>query len=91
MTRMVNCAKLGRELPGLDYPPLKGELGKRIYENVSQEGWEMWLQHSTMVINEYRLNPSEPEAQKILKEQVVQFFFGDGTQLPPDYQPPRTK
>lgn len=91
MTRMVNCAKLGKELPGLEYPPLKGELGKRIFENVSQEGWEMWLQHSTMVINEYRLNPAEPEAQKILKEQVEQFFFGEGAQLPPDYMPPRTK
>lgn len=91
MTRMVQCAKLGKELPGLEYPPLKGDLGKRIFENVSQEGWEMWLQHSTMVINEYRLNPAEPEAQKILKEQVEQFFFGEGAQLPPDYMPPRTK
>ena len=91
MTRTVNCAKLGRELPGLEYPPLKGELGRRIYETVSEEAWGLWLKHSTMIINEYRLNPSEPEGQRILKEQVEQFFFGEGAQLPPDYVPPRGK
>lgn len=85
---MVKCVKLGKELPGMKHPPLKGELGKRIYENVSEEGWKLWLQHSTMVINEYRLNPAEPEAQKILKEQLEQFFFGEGAQLPEDYVPP---
>lgn len=91
MARMIKCVKLGKELPGMKYPPLKGELGKRIYENVSEEGWQLWLQHSTMVINEYRLNPAEPEAQKILKEQLEQFFFGEGAQVPEDYVPPRSK
>ena len=91
MTRTVNCAKLGKELPGMEYPPLKGELGRRIYETVSEEAWGLWLKHSTMVINEYRLNPSEPEGQKILKEQIEQFFFGEGAQLPPDYVPPQGK
>ena len=67
MDRLVQCKKMGKELPGLDYQPLKGELGIRIFENISKEAWKMWLGHSTMVINEYRLNPSEPEAQKILK------------------------
>jgi Fe-S cluster biosynthesis and repair protein YggX len=85
---MVKCAKLGKELPGLQHPPLKGELGRRIYENVSEQGWKMWLQHSTMVINEYRLVPAKPEAQQVLKAQLEEFFFGDGAQVPPDFVPP---
>ena len=91
MTRMVDCAKFGKNLPGLEYAPIKGELGQRIYEHVSQEAWKLWLKHSTMVINEYRLNPTEPEAQKILRQQMEQFFFGEGAQLPPGYVPPQSK
>ena len=88
MTRMVDCVKLGKRLPGLNYPPFKGELGKRIYENVSEEAWGLWLKHATLLINEYRLNPTEPASQKILKGQVEKFFFGEGAQVPPDYVPP---
>ena len=88
MTRMVMCVKLGRELPGLNYAPFKGELGQRIYDHVSEEAWRLWLRHSTMVINEYRLNPSEPEAQKILAEQLERFLFGDGGEAPEGYVPP---
>ena len=91
MTRMVQCAKFGKEMEGMDYAPLKGELGRRIYENVSKEAWALWLKHSTMVINEYRLNPSEPEAQRILTEQLENFFFGEGAEVPPDYVPPQAK
>ena len=91
MARTVQCLKYGKELPGLDAAPIKGELGERIYNGISKEAWDLWVKHSTMVINEYRLNPSEPEAQKILSEQMEQFFFGDGAQLPPDYTPPQTK
>jgi Fe-S cluster biosynthesis and repair protein YggX len=88
MARMVMCVKLGKELPALKYAPIKGELGQRIYENVSEEGWRLWLKHSTMVINEYRLNPSEPEAQRVLSEHLERFFFGDGAALPEGYVPP---
>ena len=88
MARMVKCAKLGKELPGLPYPPLKGDLGMRIYNEISAEAWKAWLGHSTMVINEYRLNPAEPEAQKILRKQLEQFLFGAGADAPPDYVPP---
>ncbi len=91
MARMVKCAKLQQELEGLDKPPVPGELGKRIYENVSKEGWKLWTTHMTMLVNEYRLSMSNPEAQKFLLEQLEQFFFGEGAALPPDYVPQQSK
>lgn len=87
MARTVHCAKLGKELPGLNYPPMKGALGLRIYHEISAEAWKLWVRHSTMVINEYRLNPSEPEAQSILRQQLEQFLFGEGAAPPPDFVP----
>jgi Fe-S cluster biosynthesis and repair protein YggX len=89
--RMVKCVKYGREMPGLERIPWKGELGKRIFENVSQEAWKMWLEHSKMIMNEYRLNPLDPQSQKIMEEQMEQFFFGEGARLPEGYVPPKTK
>ncbi len=89
--RMVKCVKLGRELPGLQAPPLKGDLGQRIFDNVSQEAWKMWIGHQTMLINEYRLNPVDPKARQLLYQQMEQFFFGEGAQLPPDFVPPPQK
>lgn len=86
--RMVQCAKLGKELPGLDELPFENELGQRVFDNISQQAWEMWAEHLKMVINEYRLNPGTMEAQELILKQMEQFFFGDGTQLPPDYVPP---
>ena len=76
-THMVKCVKFGREMPGLDRPPWKGELGQRIYDNVSKEGWKMWIEHSKMIMNEYRLNPLDAQSQKIIAEQMENFFFGD--------------
>jgi Fe-S cluster biosynthesis and repair protein YggX len=87
--RMVKCVKLGRELPGLDRVPWKGEIGKRIYENVSKEAWAMWVNHSKMLLNEYRLNPLDPNAQKVMEEQMELFFFGDGSKLPEGYVAPK--
>ena len=89
MARMVNCIKLGREVEGLDRPPYPGELGKRIYLNVSKEAWQQWLRHQTMLINEYRLTPIEPRARKFLEEQMEQFFFGPGSAPPEGYVPPQ--
>jgi Fe-S cluster biosynthesis and repair protein YggX len=89
--RMVKCVKFGREMPGLDRPPWSGELGKRIYENVSKEAWRMWIEHSKMLMNEYRLNPLDPDSQKLMGEQLEQFFFGEGARLPEGYVPPRAK
>jgi Fe-S cluster biosynthesis and repair protein YggX len=84
---MVNCVVLGREAEGLDVPPYPGELGKRIYENVSKEGWQKWLSHQTMLINEYRLSPMEPKARKFLEQEMEKFFFGEGSQRPEGYTP----
>ncbi|MFZ3201957.1 MAG: oxidative damage protection protein [Candidatus Acidiferrales bacterium] len=87
--RMVKCVKLGRELPGLDRIPWKGELGKRVYENVSKEAWKAWVEHSKMLMNEFRLNPLDPNSQKVMEEQMETYFFGDGAKLPEGYVPPK--
>jgi Fe-S cluster biosynthesis and repair protein YggX len=83
MARMVKCVKLGKELPGMKWKPFNDELGQRLFDNVSQEGWSMWLEHSKMLINEYRLDLMTPRAQQILREQMEQFFFGEGKAAPP--------
>lgn len=88
MSRTVQCVLLGREAEGLDRPPYPGELGQRIYEQVSKEAWRQWLGHQTMLINEYRLVVIEPEARKFLREQMEQYFFGDGADKPEGYVPP---
>ncbi len=89
--RLVKCVKLGKELPGIDEPPWPGQLGQRIYDNVSEQAWELWLEHLKMIINEYRLSPATSEAQEIIATQMEQFFFGEGAQLPPGYVPPQKK
>ena len=87
--RVVKCVKLGRELPGLDRAPWKGEIGQRVYEHVSKEAWKMWVDHSKMLLNEFHLNPLDPNAQKIMEEQMQQYFFGEGSKLPEGYVPPK--
>lgn len=91
MARTVKCVKLGREAEGLDFPTWPGELGKRIFENVSKEAWQMWMTHQTMLMNEYRLNPLDPKARKFVQEEMEKFFFGEGAQLPQGYVPPQSK
>jgi Fe-S cluster biosynthesis and repair protein YggX len=88
MSRTVQCVLLGREAEGLDRPPYPGELGQRIYEQVSKEAWRQWLAHQTMLINEYRLVVIEPEAREFLREQMEQFFFGGGVAKPEGFVPP---
>ena len=85
--RMVKCVLLKKELPGLEEPPWPGELGKRIYENVSQEAWAQWEDRLRMLINEYRLNLANAEAQGMIEEQMASFFFGQDAGLPPGYSP----
>lgn len=87
--RMVQCVKLSRELPGMKEPPLDNELGRRVFDSVSQEAWKMWLEHSKMLINEFRLDLVSPQGQEFLMQQMEQYFFGEGAQLPPDYVPAR--
>ena len=87
MPRMVNCVKLGRELPGLDEPPFPGELGQRIYEHVSQEAWNLWPQQATIIINHYGLSLADPQAQQLLLQQMEEFFFGEGARMPEGWAP----
>ena len=89
MSRVVHCVKLNREAEGLDRPTYPGDLGKRIFDNVSKEAWQQWLQHQTMLINENRLSPVDPKARKFLEDQMERFFFGEGAELPPDFVPPK--
>ncbi len=89
--RKVFCAKFQREMPGLDEPPFNGELGERIYNNVSKEAWKMWGEHCKMLLNEYRLNPANKQDQELIVKQMEQYFFGEGAALPANYVPPKTK
>ena len=88
MSRTLHCVKLNKEAEGLDRVPYPGDLGKRIFENVSKEAWQQWLRQQTMLINEYRLSPMDPKARTFLEEQMEKFFFGEGAETPPDYVPP---
>ena len=88
MARMVNCVKLGRAAEALDFPPYPGELGKRIFENVSKEAWQQWVRMQTMIINENRLNLADARARQYLARQMERFFFGDGAEAVPGYVPP---
>ncbi|HNP37613.1 MAG TPA: oxidative damage protection protein [Woeseiaceae bacterium] len=88
MSRTVKCVMLGKDAEGLDYAPYPGELGLRIYNNVSKEAWQRWLGHQTMLINENRLTPIEPEARKFLETEMEKFFFGAGSAAPKQYVPP---
>ncbi len=87
MTRLIHCVKLKKELEGLDRPPYPGELGQKIYEHISKDAWNMWIQHQTMLINEYRLSMIDPNAREFLKKEMEKYFFGDGSETPPDYTP----
>ena len=100
--RIVNCAKLNKELPGIDEESEAGEQGlkmalliggrelaDRIKENISAEAWQMWTDHMLMVLNEYRLDPTSDQANAVLKTHMEQFLFGEGTNANIDnYVPP---
>jgi Fe-S cluster biosynthesis and repair protein YggX len=88
MPRTVNCVKLKREAPGLDAPPYPGELGKRIYDNVSKEAWQDWLEQQKRLINEMRLSGADPKARKYLLEQTERYFFGTGAEEASGFVPP---
>jgi len=85
--RLVNCVKLNKELPGLNRPPLPGELGKKLYDNVSAEAWKMFKDYFLIIVNEYRLDLSNPQTDRIFEDQVNEYFFGKGGQLPEQYEP----
>jgi Fe-S cluster biosynthesis and repair protein YggX len=84
---MVNCVKLGAEAEGLEKPPFKGELGQRVFDTVSKQAWAQWLEHSKMLINEYRLDLVSEAGQRIWMTELESFFFGEGSSAPPDFKP----
>ena len=87
MSRMVNCAKLGKEAEGLAAPPYPGEMGKRVYLNISKEAWQQWMGHQTILVNEYRLSAIDPKAQEFLKTEMEKFLFGEGSEAPKEFVP----
>jgi Fe-S cluster biosynthesis and repair protein YggX len=88
----VFCVKFQREMEGLNEVPFDGHpLGQKIYENISKEAWKMWVDRMKMIMNEYRLNLGNREAQEFLIQQMDQYFFGEGAALPPDFVPPGSK
>ena len=88
MTRNVQCVYLKREAEGLAFAPYPGELGQRIYDNVSKEAFEAWKKHQTMLVNENRLNLADLRARQYLARQMESFFFGGGAEQPAGYVPP---
>ncbi|MBX3708546.1 MAG: oxidative damage protection protein [Gammaproteobacteria bacterium] len=85
--RFIYCSKLHKEAEGLAYPPLPGEVGKKIYEYISQEAWQQWLNHQTMLINEYRLSMIDPKSRTFLMQEMGKFLFGTGSEKPAGYTP----
>lgn len=93
MPRLVKCVKLGKELPGIPYKPFNNELGQRIYDNVSMDAWRGWIEFSKMLVNEYRLDLTSQQGQRLLYEQAEKYFFApaEPETRPPDYVPPESK
>ena len=93
MTRVVQCVVLKIEAEGMDKPPHPGELGQRIYENVSREGWEKWLERLTMIINENGLNTADTGSVDLIEQHMVGFLFGEGDlgTTPEGFKPPGAK
>lgn len=89
--RTVFCAKLKKQLPGLQEPPFDTDLGNKIYQTVSQEAWNQWVEFCKMLLNEYRLNPARREDQEVIVKQMEQYFFGEGAAPPKEYVPPVAK
>ncbi len=88
MTRLVHCKKLGQELPGIIRQPYPGELGKKIFEEISQQAWQEWLAQQTILINEYRLSMIDPKAQEFLREEMKKFLYEGGSTTPAEFVPP---
>jgi Fe-S cluster biosynthesis and repair protein YggX len=89
MARTIHCIKLKQDADGLEKPPFKGPLGQRLFENVSAQAWRVWLEHSKRLINEYRLDLTSDTGQRVWMSECEKYFFGDGSELPPDFVPER--
>ena len=87
MSRTVHCSKLNKDAEGLDAPPYPGELGQKVFDNISKEAWQLWLKQQTMLINEYRLSVINPEHRKFLETEMEKFFFSDDYTMPEGFTP----
>ena len=87
MERIIYCEYYKEDRVGLERPPYPGETGKKIYESISKEAWQLWLEHQTMLINENRLSMLDPDARQFLNEELQKFFFGEGSTKPKEYIP----
>lgn len=83
--------KLGREAEGLEKPPLKGPVGQKIFENISKQAWQQWLEHSKMLINEYRLDLVSETGQRIWFTELDKYFWGEGSAAPAEFKPVEPK
>ena len=88
MARTVQCAHLKKEGEGLDYAPYPGDLGKRIYNEISKEAWQLWMKHQTMLVNENRLNLADQRSRQYLARQMELFLFSDNAEKVAGYVPP---
>lgn len=88
-TRTVHCVKLGKDAEGLDNPTYPGDLGQKIFDNVSKEAWQQWMGHQTILMNENRLSPIKPEDRAFLEQEMEKFFFGEGSEMPEGYVAPK--
>lgn len=91
MSRTVQCSKLGQESEGLDKPPFKGELGQRVFDSISKTAWRQWLEHSKMLINEYRLDVTSEQGQRVWMTELEKYFWGEGSAAPGEYVAPKTE
>ena len=87
MARTVHCVKLDKDLDGLEKPPFRGELGQRLFDNVSAQAWRGWLEHSKMLINEYRLDLTSETGQRLWMTECEKYFFGEGSAAPAEFKP----
>ena len=85
--RIVKCIKLGVQLPGLDAPPTPTELGKKVFENVSKQAWQEFLEYFKMVVNEYRLDLTSTMADEVFEQKINEYFFSDDYSMPEGYKP----
>jgi len=91
MSRMVSCTVLKREAPGLSRVPYPGELGQRIFDTVSEEGWKKWVEHQTMIINENGLSTMDPTSLQLLERHMLGFLFNEGDLAGNQFTPPPAK
>jgi Fe-S cluster biosynthesis and repair protein YggX len=87
MSRFIECAKLGKQAEGLENAPMPGEIGKKIYDQISKQAWQMWIAHQTMLINEYRLSMRDAKSRAFLLEEMDKFLFGAGSEKPAGFVP----